>query len=78
MVTIPARISHAALDIMDVQLAFITSMVHTWMDAGENATEVNVDAMKSQLACATVATRQWMCAGIAAGTALAQPCLPPN
>jgi hypothetical protein len=78
MVTLAARISHTALDLMDVQLAFFTSMVHATMDAGVNATELNVDAMKSQLACSTVATRQWLCAGIAAGTALAQPCLPPN
>ena len=67
----PERFAHAAAGLLDAHTAFLTSMVHAWMDAGVNATELNVDAMKSQLACSTVATRQWMCAGIAAGTAFA-------
>ncbi len=72
MWTYPEGFARAAQGMMDAQMEFFTSMVHAWMDTGLNAAELNVDAVKTQLANATVATRLWLGAGIAAGTALAR------
>lgn len=55
--------SRAARDLFDAQITFGTTVFHAVMDAGVNATELNVDAVKTLLATATVATRQLLSAG---------------
>jgi hypothetical protein len=58
----PERYASAALGLMEAQMAFFTSMVHA-----------HVDAMQTQLATATVATRPWPLMGPPAGTAVRAP-----
>lgn len=53
----------ATRNLFDAQVAFATNVVHAVLDAGVNAAELNVEAIKSLLATATVATRQWLVAG---------------
>jgi hypothetical protein len=50
-------------ELFDTQAGMYQRSVHAAMDAGVSATEVNVDSIRTLLATATVATRQWQCAG---------------
>ncbi|PWF44735.1 hypothetical protein C7C56_018940 [Massilia glaciei] len=43
----------------DAQVAFFTDSVHALVDAGVNAAELQAEAVKTLMATATVATRQW-------------------
>lgn len=58
----PERYASAALGLIEVQMAFFSSMVHA-----------HVDAMQQQLATAMVATRPWPLMGAPAGTAVRAP-----
>lgn len=50
-------------ELFDTQAAMYQRSVHAAMDAGVSATQVNVDSIRTLLATATVAIRQWQCAG---------------
>lgn len=54
--------SRAAQDLFDAQAAFLTHVINASMDAGMTAAEQNVESLKTMLASATVATRQWLTA----------------
>lgn len=50
-------------ELFDAHAGMFERSVHAAMDAGVSATEVNVDSIRTLLASATVATRQWQFAG---------------
>ncbi|NHZ78063.1 hypothetical protein F2P44_01955 [Massilia sp. CCM 8695] len=50
-------------ELFDTQAGMYQRSVHAAMDAGVSAAEVNVDSIRTLLATATVATRQWQCVG---------------
>jgi hypothetical protein len=70
--------SRTARDLLDIQMACLDYTVHAMMDGGVSATERNVDAIKTLVATATVATRQWLVAGAAGGCSTPLPTVVPN
>lgn len=50
-------------ELFDAHAGMLERSVHAGMDACMSAAEVNVDSIRTLLATATVATRQWHCAG---------------
>jgi hypothetical protein len=58
MLSTSETFSRASRDLLDAQLACFANLVQALMDDGVNATQRNVDAIKTLLATATVASRQ--------------------
>ncbi|MES3025348.1 MAG: hypothetical protein V4857_27550 [Pseudomonadota bacterium] len=53
------QLLQASRDLFDAQMALFTDSVNALMDAGVNAAELQAEAVKTLMATATVATRQW-------------------
>lgn len=59
------RLARAGHELLEAQSAFVVSMIDAWTEVGVSATERNVETVKTLLATATVATRQWLTGGLA-------------
>lgn len=59
--------SRATHELFDAQATFLTHVFNASMDAGLTAAEQHVESLKTLLASATVATRQWLTASNTGG-----------
>lgn len=60
MFSFSQQLTHAGKAVLETQLASAEAFAGTAFDSGVTAIELNVDALKTALAAATVATRQLM------------------
>ena len=60
MFSITEQLSQASKAFFEAQMVSAAAFAQAAFDSGVSAIDVNVDAFKSSMAAATVATRQWM------------------